>query len=128
MNLNKIHRALSRWKAQYKVLAMERLLEDTGVRLDPEPDLWGILNKTEEENVLARLYKDESFKALLKKYAEGANKAMIMAVKNEHQSQALRLNAQFFCYNSMLLKSRRAYLKVNDKSRKDNSEVREPDL
>ena len=89
-------------------------MHETGIDLSPEPNVWGILSKTEEENVLARMYADKLFLALLRKYAEGANKAMIMAVKSQQDKQALRFNAQFFCYNSMILKARRAFLKLQE--------------
>ena len=92
--------------------SLNNLLLQTGIDVSPEPGVFGILSKGEEENVLARLYNDKEFIALLRKYAEGANKAMIMAVKNERDKQALRFNAQFFCYNSIILKARRAALKI----------------
>lgn len=79
--------------------------------MSPQPDIWGILSQTEEEAVLARIYEDKLFLALLRKYAEGANKAMVIAVKNQNEKQALRLNAQFFCYSSMIIKARRAFRK-----------------
>lgn len=92
------------------------MLKEAGIDLSPEPDVWGILSQTEEENVLARMYQDKMFVALLRKYAEGANKAMILAVKNQKEKQALRLNAQFFCYNSMIIKARRAFRELSKKS------------
>lgn len=94
---------------------MNQLLLQTGIDASPEPGVFGVLSKGEEENVLARLWNDKDFIALLRKYAEGSNKAMIMAVKNLQHEHALRFNAQFFCYNSILLKMRRAALMLKKK-------------
>ena len=98
---------------------MEQLLLETGVRLDPDPDVWGILPKGEEEIVLARLYEDKLWCSLMRKYAEGANKAMINRCSMDQEYWKFR--GQFFCYNNMLLKARRASLKL--KNEQNRTEV-----
>lgn len=102
---------------------LDQMLKESGVDLSPEPDVFGILSKAEEENVLSRLWNDKMFIALLRKYAEGANKAMIMAVKNQNHEQALRFNGQFFCYNSMIIKSRRAALRIKNEPTEDSDQI-----
>lgn len=99
---------LNNLKEWWNEKAIDRLLKQSGVDVSPEPDLWGILSKSDEDIVLARLWEDKLWIALLRKYAEGANKAMIQEVKNKNYDEALRLNGQFFCYNSLIIKSRRA--------------------
>ena len=107
--IKKLFDKLKKWaKFSFKEYALRTLLKETGIDVSPEPGVFGILSKQEEEMVLARLYKDPSFIPLLRKYAEGANEAMIRAVKFEQHSQALRFNAQFFTYSSMILKAKRA--------------------
>lgn len=102
-----------------KQWAITQLLLETGVHLDPEPDVWGILAKDEEEIVLSRLYEDKLFIALLKKYAEGSNKALIARVSMDQEYWKFR--GQFFCYNSLILKAKRANLKL--KSEQNRTEV-----
>ena len=101
---------LRQLRSQLKQWAISQLLLETGVRIDPEPGVWGILEKNEEDIVLARLYNDKLFIALLRKYAEGANKALLARVSMDQEYWKLR--GQFFCYNSMILKSRRANIKL----------------
>ena len=101
---------------------VNQLLKETGVDLSPEPDVWGVLSQAEEDNVLARLWNDKEWLALMKKYAEGANKALIVAVRNKDIDLAMRYVGQFFSYNSMILKSRRAARKIHDRSNEHNSD------
>ena len=79
--LKKLSRQLNKFWYQFRVLwntkSIDRLLKDAGVDVSPEESTWGILNKAEEDIVLARLYGDKLWVALMRKYAEGANKAMI---------------------------------------------------
>ena len=105
---------LRQWRARLKQWAISQLLAETGVDLSPEPNVWGILNPAEEENVLARLYDDKEWIALMRKYAEGANKALIAKVNIDRDYWKFR--AQFFCYNHQLLKARRAAIKLNKKN------------
>jgi len=69
---------------------------------------------------LARLYGDKLWVALMRKYAEGANKAMINDIKRQDWHEASRHNGQFFSYNNQLVKSKRAYKKQKDDANKDN--------
>ena len=105
---------MRQWKSKLKQCAIQQLLLETGVDLSPEIDVWGILDKTEEENVLARMYNDKMFIALLRKYAEGANKALIARPNTDQEYWKLR--GQFFCYNSILLKARRAFIRLQNKN------------
>ena len=90
------------------------MLFESGVNLSPDPGIWGVLDQKEEEQVLAYLYEDKDFIALMKKYAEGANKALIARVNTDQEYWKYR--GQFFCYNSMIVKSRRAWIKTKKQS------------
>ena len=109
-------RLLNKLKDWWYEKSIDRLLKEAGVDLSPEPDIWGILPKFEEDLVLAQLWSNKLWISLMRKYAEGANKAMIQAVKAKNYDEALRLNGQFFCYNSMLIKARRAAQKEPQKN------------
>jgi len=98
---------------------MEQLLLETGVDLSPEEGVWGILDKSEEDIVLASIYKNKLFVSLLRKYAEGANKAMINRASMDQEYWKFR--GQFFCYNSILLKARRAFIKLQDKNEQNRA-------
>ena|SRR3990167_4094952 len=122
--LKKLSRQLNKFWYQFRVLwntkSIDRLLKDAGVDVSPEESTWGILNKAEEDIVLARLYGDKLWVALMRKYAEGANKAMINDIKRQDWHEASRHNGQFFSYNNQLVKSKRAYKKQKDDANKDN--------
>lgn len=107
-------RLLTKWRIRFQEWSLNNLLLQTGIDLSPEEGVFGILSKGEEENVLARLYNDKEWVALMRKYAEGANHAMTTAVRTERQTQALRFNAQFYTYSSIILKARRAALKLKE--------------
>lgn len=102
------------WRFRFKEYALQSLLRETGIRIDPEPGVFGVLSGTEEQEILARLWKDPLFIPLLRKYAEGANAAMTMAVKAQNNRQADRFNAQFFTYSSMIVKAKRASQRLNE--------------
>ena len=106
--LRKLLKQLNNLKEWWNVRSIDRLLKEAGVDVSPEVDIWGILPRPDEDLVLARLWNDKLWIALLRKYAEGVNKAMIQEVKNKNYDEALRLNGQFFCYNSLIVKSKRA--------------------
>ena len=90
--------------------------------MSPEEDTWGILSKAEEDIVLARLYADKLWVALMRKYAEGANKSMIQDIKRQDWHEASRHNGQFFSYNNQLIKAKRAS-KKQDANKNDNNQV-----
>lgn len=91
---------------------LDQLLLWSGVDVSPEPNVWGALEKAEEDNILSRIYEDKDLMVLFKKYAEGANKAMIVAVRSKQYDDAQRYAGQFYCYNSLLLRARRASLRT----------------
>ena len=96
---------------------MEQLLLETGIRLDPEPGIFGDLDPQEEDIVLASIYENKLLMALLRKYAERTTKEMLTkAVMNE---QYWKLRGQFFTYNAILFKAGMAYkkLKANEQNR-----------
>lgn len=129
MRIQKLWKQLNKWlKFRFKEYALNTLLRETAIDISPEPGVFGILNKQEEEMILARLWKDPLFVPLLRKYAEGSNVAMVQAVKYEKHSQALRFNAQFFTYSSLIVKAKkaneRAIKKANDTG-KNQSQVGE---
>lgn len=101
-------------KFQYWVL--NQLLQFNSVDISPEPNVYGVMDKIEEEEILARIYEDKELIALFRKYAEGANKAMVVAVRNKLFNDALRFNGQFYCYSNLIIKSRKAYSRLKKKN------------
>ena len=118
--LKKLLKQINKFWYQFRVLwntkSIDRLLRETGIDVSPEEDTWGILSKAEEDIVLARLYSDKLWLALMRKYAEGANKAMIQDIKKQDWHEASRHNGQFFSYNNQLIKARRAFKKDAESS------------
>ena len=112
----KFLRQLNKFWHQFKLLwntkAIDRLLRESGVDVSPEEDTWGILNQFEEQTVLGRVYEDKILMALMRKYAEGANKKMIDDIKKQDWHEASRHNGQFFCYNNILVRARKAHEKA----------------
>lgn len=115
MQMEKLLKQLNKLWYQFRVMwntkAIDRFLKESGVDVSPEEDTWGILSKVEEDIVLARLYGDKLWCSLMRKYAEGANKAMITDIKRQDWHEASRHNGQFFSYNNQIIKARRAYLR-----------------
>ena len=118
--LKKLLRQLNKFWYQFRVLwntkAIDRLLRESGIDVSPEEDTWGLLQKVEEDIVLSRLYTDKLWCSLMRKYAEGANKAMIQDIKKQDWHEASRHNGQFFSYNNQLVKARRAFKKQDAKN------------
>ncbi len=100
-----------------RLWALKELLRESGVDVSPDPDIWGILSQTEEENVLARLWDDKEWVALMRVYAEGANKALI--ARTDADKDFWQFKAKFMAYNSLIIKSRRAAKKLY--ARKDHN-------
>ena len=113
--LKKLNKFWYQFRVMWNTKAIDRLLRETGIDVSPEEDTWGILSKVEEDIVLARLYGDKLWLALMRKYAEGANKAMIQDIKRQDWHEASRHNGQFFSYNNQIVKARRAF-KKDDKN------------
>lgn len=99
--------------------ALDKLLEESGVDLSPEPGVSGVISQAEEENVLFRLWQDKEWVALMRKYAEKENKSLV--AKSQTDQEFWYFKAKFMCYNSMLLKARRAFVKVNGKQKHNNN-------
>ena len=120
----KLSKQLNKFWYQFRVLwntkSIDRLLKEAGVDVSPEEDTWGILSKAEEDIVLARLYADKLWVALMRKYAEGANKSMIQDIKRQDWHEASRHNGQFFSYNNQIVKAKRANKKQKEDANKDN--------
>jgi len=72
------------------------------VSLEPEPNVWGRFSTAEENAVLAKIYEDDDFIALLKKYAEVANKSVLGSLSQVELGKFLALNG-------VILRSRRAF-------------------
>lgn len=106
--LNKLNKYWHRFLKEWNTRAIDRLLKEAGVDVSPEEDTWGILEKAEEDIVLSALYGNKLWLALMRKYAEGANKAMIQDIKRQDWHEASRHNGQFFSYLNQILKARRA--------------------
>ena len=111
--VSKLLKQLNKLWYQFRVLwntrAIDRLLRETGIDVSPEEGVFGILHQAEEQIVLSQIYDNKMFMALLRKYAEGANKKMIDDVKKQDWYEASRHNGQFFCYNNILRKSQKAH-------------------
>ncbi len=99
-----------RIKHKIRLWILNKLLEESGVDVSPRPNEWGMLRPAEEEAVLGRLWADKSWVALKKKYAEGANKALIARTTTD--KEYWQFKAKFMVHNSELLKARRAALKL----------------
>ena len=120
--LKKYYKKLYFWWMPNEERLLDKLLLSCGVDLSPEEGVFGILSQAEEQVVLERLYGDELFLALLRKYAEGANKKMIDDVKKQDWHEASRHNGQFFTYANLLRKTKKAHenqIKQDDKERRN---------
>ena len=120
--LKKYYKKLYFWWMPNEERLLDKLLLSCGVDLSPEEGVFGILSQAEEQVVLERLYGDELFLALLRKYAEGANKKMIDDVKKQDWHEASRHNGQFFTYANILRKVKKAHenqIKQDDKERRN---------
>jgi len=91
-------------KRKYNTWLLKRLIKYTGVDIRPEPGIWGLVNQKEEEEVLAEIYKNTQFISLLKKYAETANKCVLVSLNQIELGKFLALNG-------LILRSKRAYKK-----------------
>ena len=121
--MKKLLKQLNKLWYQFRVLwntkAIDRLLRETGVDISPEEGVFGVLNQAEEQIVLSQVYDNKLLMALMRKYAEGANKKMIEDVKNQNWHEASRHNGQFFTYANILRKAKKAHeqeVKHNDKN------------
>lgn len=74
----------------------------TGVSLEPSPGTWGRFSTAEENAVLVRVYEDDDFIALLKKYAEVANKSVLGSLN------PIELG-KFLALNGVILRAKRAF-------------------
>lgn len=95
-----------------RIWILDKLLEESGVDLSPEPNVWGVLSQAEEDNVLAQLWENKLWVALKRKYAEGANKAVLARTTSD--KEFWQFKAKFMVHNSELLKARRAALKLKN--------------
>lgn len=100
--MNWIKRKYNRW-------LLNRLIKYTGVDIKPEPGIWGLTDKKEEDEVLARIYEDTVFISLLKKYAESANKSVLVSMSQVELGKFLALNG-------LILRSKRAFKNLQDLS------------
>jgi len=96
-------------KRKYNAWLLKRLIRYTGVDIKPEPGIWGLVDKKEEEEVLAEIYNNTSFISLLKKYAETANKSVLVSMS------PIELG-KFLALNGLILRAKRAFKKQNELS------------
>lgn len=111
-------------KQKLKAWVLDQMLKESGIDMSPDP-VWGVLNKAEEDIVLARLYDDKMFLSLMRKYAEIANRKMI--TKDLMNEPYWKHRGEFFVYNSILIKSKRAKDRLNE-NRKHNDKGRQQDI
>ena len=114
--LKQLNRLIARFDRWWNTKAIDRLLKESGIDVSPEEDVWGLLSKTEEDIVLSQMWNNKLWVALMRKYAEGANKAMIQDIKKQDWYEASRHNGQFFSYNNQLLKAKRAAQRIDKDS------------
>src|SRR3990167_420612 len=111
--LRKLLKQLNKFWYQFRVLwntkAIDRLLRETGIDISPEEGVFGVLNQAEVQIVLGQVYDNKLFMALMRKYAEGANKKLIDDVKKQDWHEASRHNGQFFTYANILRKAKKAH-------------------
>ena len=69
----------------------------------PEPGVCGRMTAKEESDVLTRIYEDDEMVALLKKYAEVANKSVLVTLSHIELGKFLALNG-------IILKAKRAFM------------------
>ena len=89
-------------RKKYNAWLFNQLIRYVGIDLKPEPGIWGTLDQREEQETLARIYQDDLFIALLKKYAERANKSVLTSLSQ------LELG-KFLAYNAIILKAKKAF-------------------
>ena len=107
--------------SKLRVWVLEQLLKESGVDVSPEPNVWGVLDQAEEDNVLSRLWLDKEWIALMRKYAEGSNKALL--ARTTADKEFWQYQSRFMTYNSLIVRSKRAYTKVNAKG---SNKIRQP--
>ena len=111
--LKKLSKQLNKLWYQFRVMwntkAIDRLLRESGIDISPEEGVFGVLNQTEEQIVLSQVYDNKLLMALMRKYAEGANKKLIDDVKKQDWHEASRHNGQFFTYANILRKAKKAH-------------------
>ena len=98
-------------KKKYNEWMLNRLVKYSGLWLAPEPGVWGLMDRGQEDEILADLYEDDRFVLLLKKYAEQANKAVLISLNQVELGKFLALNG-------LILKSRRAFKNKNESKSK----------
>ncbi len=101
-------------KIKWNTYLLNKLVNYTGMDLRPEPGVWGIIPKEQEDSVLARIYGDKEIVALLKIYAEIANKALIAA---PDLAKAEQFRGHFLSLNGLILKAKRAFKNEQSKPR-----------
>ena len=108
---NKLQNRLKKW-------ALNKLLEDIGVDLSPEPEIWAELNRTEEENILSRIWRDKLLLSLLKKYAEIANKNMV--TKSVVDQQFWKHQGVFVFILKLLARAKKANQRIYENRESDD--------
>ena len=104
--LKKLWKKLNKIKDWLHEKSIDRLLKEAGVDLSPEPGVWAILSPGEEEMVLAQLWENKLWVALMRKYAEKENRNLIS--KSETDKEFWYFKAKFVCYSSLLVRAKRA--------------------
>ena len=107
--LRRLLKLINKFNKWRKEKAIDNLLKVAGIDISPEEGVFGVLSQAEEQIVLERLYDDKLLLALLRKYAEGANKKMIDDIKKQDWHEASRHNGQFFTYANILRKTKKAH-------------------
>ena len=101
-------------KKKYNQWMLDYLVDYTGVRLDPDPGVWGLVSKEQEADTLKRIWDDELLIILIKKYAEQANKSTLAGLSQIELGK-------FLFANGLLLKAKRAFNDANKPTNKPRS-------
>ena len=107
--LKQLNKLWCQFRVLWNTKAIDRLLRETGIDVSPEEGVFGVLNQAEEQIVLSQVYDNKLLMALMRKYAEGANKKLIDDVKRQDWHEASRHNGQFFSYANILRKAKKAH-------------------
>ena len=105
-------------KKKYNRWLLNWLIRYTGIRLEPEPGIWGLLTAKEEDDVLAGIYGNDAFIALLKKYAETRVKTILSTARLD--ADYWKNLGEFLAFNGIIMKSKRAFKNKNERTNKSD--------
>lgn len=94
---------------------LNRLIKYTGVDTEPAPGVWGLYDKVEAGDTLSGIYENTKYINLLKKYAEVANKSVLVSLSQVELGKFLALNG-------LILKAKKAH---RDRAERDKKQSKQ---